>query len=170
MPFDGTQLQAPTVLDPPTVLNTGLFPLWSKQGWRVWFESPVRAPKHTGMARVLSRASPGADRDAAVIRLLQDARKQIEDPRHWAKGTYRSLRRRRCAVGALRAAARCLHDPSIAWSAHALLIKVAGSRRFSNVEMMNDRSCHAAVLGAFDEAIAAAQAIEAARRVALAVA
>jgi hypothetical protein len=161
MPFDGTGLQAPTVLDPPAVLNTGLFPLWSKQGWRLWFESPVGAPKHTGIARILLR---GPDRDAAVIRLLQDARQLIENPRHWTKGSYRSLRGRRCAVGALRAAARWLDDPSIAWSAHALLIKVAVSRRFAGVEMMNDRSSHAAVLGAFDEAIAAAEANGAVRR------
>jgi hypothetical protein len=142
MPFDGTEL--PT----PTIPNNGLFSPLSKHYWRLWFESPAYAPL-------------GPDRDAAVVRLLQDARRLIEDPRNWTSGRYRSLSGRHCAVGALRAAARRLDDPRIALSAHALLIKVAGSRGFTDVEKMNDRSCHAAVLGAFDEAIAAALIAEA---------
>jgi hypothetical protein len=60
-------------------------------------------------------------------------------------------------VGALRAAAKRLEDPSIAWSAHALLIDVARSRGFTNVETMNDRSSHAAVLAVFDQAIRTAE-------------
>jgi hypothetical protein len=150
MPFDGTGL--PT----PTVPNTGLFPLWSRNCWRLWFES-VFAPQHTEITPISLRAAPRPDRDAAVVRLLQDARRLIEDPRDWTKGTYRTLGGRRCAVGALRAAAKRLDDPGVALSAHALLIKVAGSRGFTDVEKMNDRSCHDAVLRAFDEAIAAAR-------------
>jgi hypothetical protein len=150
MPFDGTELRT------PTVPNTGLFPLWSRHCWRLWFESLVFAPQHTEITGISLRAAPGPDRDAAVVRLLQDARRLIEDPRNWTKGTYRTLGGRRCAVGALRVAAKRLDDPGIALSAHALLIKVAGSRGFTNVEKMNDGSCHDAVLSAFDEAIAAA--------------
>ncbi|MGH7113777.1 MAG: hypothetical protein ACREE9_04695, partial [Stellaceae bacterium] len=58
---------------------------------------------------------------------------------------------------ALRAAAKRLDDPSIAWSAQALLIDVARSRGFTNVETMNDRSSHTAVLAAFDQAITTAE-------------
>jgi hypothetical protein len=156
MPFDGTGLRT------PTIPNTRLFPLWSKHYWRLRFESPVSEPKHREITRVFLRATPGPDRDAAVARLLQDARGLIEDPRNWTKGSYRSLGGRRCAVGALRAAAKRLDDPRIAFSAHALLIKVAGAHGFSNVEIMNDKSGHAAVLHAFNEAIAMARAGESA--------
>jgi hypothetical protein len=158
MPFDGTGL--PT----PTVPNTGLFPPWSKHCWRLWFESLGSTPEHTETTRIFLRAVPGPDRDAAVARLLQEARGLIEDPRNWTKGSYRSLVGRRCAVGALRAAAKRLDNPRIAFLAHALLIKVAGAHGFSNVEMMNDRSCHDAVLRAFDEAIAEAWTGDAATR------
>jgi hypothetical protein len=49
------------------------------------------------------------------------------------------------------------------WAAHGYLITVARSRGFTNVEAMNDRSSHAAVLRAFDEAIALAHTAAAAR-------
>jgi hypothetical protein len=156
MPFDGTGL--PT----PTVPNTGLFPPWSRHCWRLWFESLGFTPEHTEITRIFLPAVPGRDRDTAVVRLLQDARGLIEDPRNWTKGSYRSLGGRRCAVGALRAAAKRLDDPRIAFSAHALLIKVAGAHGFSSVEMMNDKSGHASVLHLFDKAIAAARITEAA--------
>jgi hypothetical protein len=139
MPFDGTDFQRPSVPD------TGLFPLWSKHGCRNWFDIRFRREGRSGY--------PLADRDATVIQLLLDAKGLIEDPKNWTRGTYRSLRGRHCAIGALRAVAGRLRSPSSAWSAHQLLIKVARSHGFASVEAMNDKSSHTAVLAAFDDAI-----------------
>jgi hypothetical protein len=144
MPFDGTDFQSQSMPD------TGLFPLWSKHGCRNWLDSRLRRDGRRGYP-------PLADRDATVLQLLLDAKSLIEDPKNWTRGTYRSLRGRRCAIGALRAVAGSLKSPSPAWSAHQLLNKVARSRGFNSVEAMNDKSSHAAVLAAFDEAIALAQ-------------
>ena len=98
-----------------------------------------------------------SERQLAVGDLLRDAKELINGPKDWTRRTYRSYGGQRCAVGALRAAAKRLNDPTVAWSAHALLIDVARSRGFTNVETMNDRSSHAAVLTAFDQAIRAAE-------------
>jgi hypothetical protein len=149
MPFDGTDFRAPPALD------TGIFPLWSKHGFRLWLKARFRPEARKVMPVGLPAPSP-VDRDVQVAQLLRGARELIADPRDWTQRIYRSFRGRRCAVGALRAAAAGLDDPSIAWSAHGLLIKIARSRGFTNVEAMNDRSSHAAVLRAFDEAIALA--------------
>jgi hypothetical protein len=146
MPFDGTDFRAPPALD------TGIFPLWSKHGFRLWLKARFR-PEDRKIMPASLRAPCQGGRDAAVAQLLRDARDMIADPHDWTQRIYRSFRGRRCAVGALRAAASRLDDPSLAWSAHGLLIKVARSRGFTNVEAMNDRSSHAAVLRAFDEAI-----------------
>jgi hypothetical protein len=91
------------------------------------------------------------------MQLLLDAKSLIEDPKNWTRGTYRSFTGRHRAIGALRAVAGRLRSPSPAWSAHELLIKIARSRGFASVEAMNDKSSHAAVLAAFDEAIGLAQ-------------
>jgi hypothetical protein len=149
MPFDGTDFRAPPALD------TGIFPLWSKHGFRLWLKTRFR-PENRKIVPVVLRAPLPTKRDAAVAQLLRDARELIADPRNWTQRIYRSFRGRRCAVGALRAAASRLDDPTLAWSAHGMLIKIARSRGFTNVEAMNDRSSHAAVLRAFDEAIALA--------------
>lgn len=103
------------------------------------------------------RAPTPAERGLAVADLLRDAKDTIVDPTDWTRRTYRSFGGQRCAVGALRAAAKRLNDPTIAWSAHAMLIDVARSRGFTNVETMNDRSSHAAVMAAFDQAIRTAE-------------
>jgi hypothetical protein len=148
MPFDGTYFPAPTPSD------TGLFPIWSRHGCRLWFEARLRRNRSSD---ALLRAPVPADRDLAVAGLLREAKGMISDPENWTRRTYRSFGGQRCAVGALRAAAKRLDDPGIAWSAHALLIDVARSRGFTNVETMNDRSSHAAVLAAFDQAIRTAE-------------
>ena len=145
MPFDGTYFPTTTPHD------TGLFPLWSRHGCRLWFQTRWRATP------TLLRAPAPAERGLAVADLLRDARAMIADPKDWTRRTYRSFGGQRCAIGALRAAAKRLDDPAIAWSAHALLIDVARSRGFTNVETMNDRSSHAAVMAAFDQAIRAAE-------------
>ncbi len=149
MPFDGTYFPAPTPSD------TGLFPIWSRHGCRLWFETRLRRDRR-GAAKLL-RAPHPADHDLAVAELLREAKGLISEPEDWTRRTYRSFGGQRCAIGALRAAAKRLDDPSIAWSAHALLIDVARSRGFTNVETMNDRSSHTAVLAAFDQAIRTAE-------------
>lgn len=149
MPFDGTYFPATTPYD------TGLFPLWSRHGSRLWFRTRLRGKKQA--APTMLRAPTPAERGLAVADLLRDAKEMIADPKDWTRRTYRSFGGQRCAVGALRAAAKRLEDPTIAWSAHALLIDVARSRGFTNVETMNDRSSHAAVIAAFDQAIRTAE-------------
>ena len=149
MPFDGTYFPATTPYD------TGLFPLWSRQGWRLWYQTRLHGKKTT--APTMLRAPTPAERGLAVADLLRDAKDTIVDPTDWTRRTYRSFGGQRCAVGALRAAAKRLNDPTIAWSAHAMLIDVARSRGFTNVETMNDRSSHAAVMAAFDQAIRTAE-------------
>ena len=149
MPFDGRDF------DTPKVLDTGLFPIWTKQGRRIWVSARFRG-KTTGKT-----GEAGADfssvRAAAVVRLLEDAKRLIEDRQTWAQRNYWRFSGRRCAIGALRAAAKSLDDPAIAWAAHAFLIKVARTRGFSSVEAINDRLSHTDVLRVFDKAIAAAQ-------------
>ncbi len=149
MPFDGTYFPATTPYD------TGLFPLWSRQGCRLWYQTRLRGRKAT--APTMLRAPTPAERGLAVADLLRDAKDMINDPKDWTRRTYRSFGGQRCAVGALRAAGKRLNDPTLAWSAHSLLIDVARSRGFTNVETMNDRSSHAAVMAAFDQAIRTAE-------------
>ncbi len=149
MPFDGTYFPATTPYD------TGLFPLWSRQGYRLWYQTRLRGKK--AAAPTMLRAPTPAERGLAVADLLRDAKDMVADPKDWTRRTYRSFGGQRCAVGALRAAAKRLSDPTIAWSAHAMLIDVARSRGFTNVETMNDRSSHAAVMAAFDQAIRTAE-------------
>ncbi|HEY2540970.1 MAG TPA: hypothetical protein VGI28_15965 [Stellaceae bacterium] len=149
MPFDGTYFPATTPYD------TGLFPLWSRHGCRLWFHTRLRGKKPA--APTALRAPTPAERGLVVAEVLRDAKDMIADPKDWTRRTYRSFGGQRCAVGALRAATKRLADPTIAWSAHALLIDVARSRGFTNVETMNDRSSHAAVMAAFDQAIRAAE-------------
>lgn len=149
MPFDGTYFPATTPYD------TGLFPLWSRHGCRLWFRTRLHGKRRA--APTMLRAPSQAERDLAVAELLRDAKDMVADPKDWTRRTYRSFGGQRCAVGALRAAAKRLDDPAVAWAAHALLIDVARSRGFTNVETMNDRSSHAAVMAAFDQAIRAAE-------------
>jgi len=146
--------------------DTGLFPIWRRQGWRHWINVRFRAGReqHAGaILRVLSRS----ERAIATVGLLQDAKALIENPRNWAQAKYATLSGRRCAVGALRAAGSRVDDPNLAWRAHDLLMRVARSRGFSSVEAMNDRSSHAGVLALFDEAIALARGAVLAEREAM---
>jgi hypothetical protein len=157
MPFDGTYFPA----TPTAYYDTGLFPLWSRQGCRLWCQTRLRGKKP--VQTTMLRAPVPAEHDLAVADLLRDAKEVIADPKDWTRRTYRSLGGQRCAVGALRAAAKRLDDPAVAWSAHARLIDVARSRGFTNVETMNDRSSHVAVMAAFDQAIRTAERSAASR-------
>jgi hypothetical protein len=95
--------------------------------------------------------------DAAVLRVLEEARGLVEQREDWTQGTLETIRGERCAVGALRLAAGFLDYPLAGRLAHALLAEIAAERGFSSIEAMNDYSRHEAVLSAFDTAIIAAR-------------
>jgi hypothetical protein len=93
--------------------------------------------------------------DAAVLRVLAEARGLIERREDWTQGTLETFRGERCAVGALRLAAGFLNYELAGRLAHARLAEIAAERGFSSIEAMNDYSRHEAVLSAFDMAIVA---------------
>jgi hypothetical protein len=150
MPFDGTDFVVTNIAaaEPD---RGGI------AGMRNWLRSRFCPGLRPGIDDASAPSLP-IDRNEAVARLLLDAKALIADPDHWLQGKYQWFRGRRCAIGALRAAARRLNDRSLTWSAHALLIRVANDRRFTTVEGMNDHSSHGEVLRAFDEAVAMARA------------
>jgi hypothetical protein len=146
MPFDG-------VAEVEIVSAEQVFPsLWAAGG-RLWIRSRFR---RWGRQPAVA-LSPGTHYAAAAL-LLEDAKSLIEDRNRWLQGAYRWFRSRRCAVGALCAAAAKIGDMRVAQSAHALLLAVADSRRFTSVEGMNDHSSHADVISAFDQAVGLAWA------------
>lgn len=123
---------------------------------------PARSPGWRGVvsglaARLRRKLRPAPEPlDAAVLRVLEEARGLIELREDWTQGTYESWRGERCAVGALRSAANFLDYASAGATAHALLAAVARRRGYASVEAMNDRSRHDEILAAFDEALDAA--------------
>ena len=92
--------------------------------------------------------------EIAAARLLRAARALIAEEDRWVQGRYETLRGRRCAMGALHAAARALRDTGGFETARDLLRTEALIRGYSHVEKLNDRSTHAEVLAAFESAIA----------------
>jgi len=104
----------------------------------------------------LFRAAP-EPLDAAVLRVLEEARGLIAEREDWRQGSYETLRGERCAVGALRLAADYLDYRAAGLVAQDMLTLIALSRGYRDIETMNDHSRHEAVLAAFDEAIAAAR-------------
>jgi hypothetical protein len=100
---------------------------------------------------------PGAPPETVTLQVLTLARALIEDERNWVQRRYETLGGRRCAVGALRSAARLLELRSPQRDAADLLLSVAMSRGYSDIEKMNDNSTHVQVLSAFDEAIVRAR-------------
>ena len=152
MPFDGSEYRSghgptETAAQPAAgwhgarVLTGGLL-LWLR-GWPVWSFVP-------------GEAQPPPEITAA--RLLRAARALIDQEECWVQGRYETLRGRRCAMGALQAAARGLRHPAAFEAARDLLRTEALILGFSHVEKMNDRSSHAEVLALFDRAIARAGA------------
>lgn len=91
------------------------------------------------------------------VRALELGRTLIEDRANWVQKRYETRDGRRCAVGALRAAARVLRVRD-GQPGHIYLLNVAMNRGFNDVESMNDNSSHRQVVSAFDEALLAAQA------------
>ena len=113
------------------------------QAWKLW----SFAPRETQPATEIS-----------AVRLLRAARALIDQEECWVQGRYETLRGRRCAIGALQAAARGLRHPAAFETARDLLRTEALILGFSHVEKMNDRSSHGEVLALFDRAIARAEA------------
>jgi hypothetical protein len=101
----------------------------------------------------LPRSSPEPI-DAAVLRVLEEARGLIEQREDWTQGTLETIRGERCAVGALRLAADFLNYPAAGRLALDLLTDIAIERGFASIEALNDYSRHETVLSAFDTAIA----------------
>jgi hypothetical protein len=95
--------------------------------------------------------------DPAVLRILEEARGLIEQRCDWVQGRYETIGGERCAVGAVRIAAELLDYEAAGDRAHDLLGRIALARGFATIEAMNDRSAHAHILAAFDDAIALAR-------------
>lgn len=95
--------------------------------------------------------------DAAVLRVLEEARGLIEQREDWTQRTLETIRGERCAVGALRLSADFLNYPEAGRIARGLLADVALERGYPSIEAMNDCSRHEQVVTAFDAAIARAR-------------
>lgn len=100
--------------------------------------------------------SPGQP-DAVTLQVLTIGRALIEDRKDWVQRRYETRDGRRCAVGALRGAARLMNLQGPQTGANTILLSVAMSRGFNDIESMNDNSSHRQVISAFDEAIARAR-------------
>jgi hypothetical protein len=96
---------------------------------------------------------PASQPDALTLQVLTIGRALIEDKKDWVQRRYETRDGRRCAVGALRGAARLLNIHGPQTGANTLLLSVAMSRGFNDIESMNDNSSHRQVISAFDEAI-----------------
>lgn len=151
MPFDGAEFSRAPAFQPLAGTPAG-----SRTSLWAWLRD--RLPTR----RVRSRSpEPFGDPlgEPPAVRLLRAARGLVEGEGNWVQGTYETPEGKRCAVGALRAAAArgtgwCGHEARK--EAHRRLLAVARGRGFDAVETMNDRSTHAQVLAAFDAAIAGA--------------
>lgn len=91
--------------------------------------------------------------DNLTVQTLKIGRALIEDRKDWVQRRYETRDGRRCAVGALRGAARLLNIRGQQTAATSYLLAVANGRGFNDIESMNDNSSHKQVLSAFDEAI-----------------
>ncbi len=118
----------------------------------------LRAPKVPSRALPIAfQPLPSEEADNTALQMLTVGRALIEDRKDWVQRRYETRDGRRCAVGALRGAARLMHMHGPNHAANALLLSVAMRRGFNDIESMNDNSTHRQVLSAFDEAIARAR-------------
>jgi hypothetical protein len=151
MPFDGSDFKIPRRDRPDGSARC------ITSGLRRWLRA--RFCWTCGDVVPLDMAQWSPQRRGEVTQLLQEAKGLISDPSHWVQRSYGWAGRRRCAVGALRSAASRYDDISLGWSAHQVLVQIASTRGFSTVEAMNDRSSHAEVMRAFDDASTLARGI-----------
>jgi hypothetical protein len=146
MPFDGSELFG-------TTLDTAAL---AKQHTGIWWRMRRLARSLVPGMRTAPfgvPANPAMTPEQTTLQVLQLARTLIEDERHWIQRRYETLDGRRCAVGALRSAARLLDLRGQPNGPHNMLLAVAIGRGFTDVEKMNDHSSHGQVLSAFDQAI-----------------
>lgn len=146
MPFDGSGLLGSSIQDRTIPIPSEGRWHRLRQAWRALLPT-AREPQPDGEVRL-----PGLPKNEAE-QVLHLARALIADERHWVQRRYETLDGRRCAVGALRAAARLLSVRGSDNGPHNALLSVAQSRGFTDVERMNDHSTHVEVLSAFDTAI-----------------
>ncbi len=141
MPFDGLNfVSAPTVAKIPVLTRLS----------HMLFRTPPVAKTFPPHALA---PTPADQPDAVTRQVLTIGRALIEDRKDWVQRRYETRDGRRCAVGALRAAARLLDLQGPPTGATASLLSVAMSRGFNDIESMNDNSNHRQVISAFDEAI-----------------
>lgn len=153
MPFDGGEFSQASGPSPPNPAPTAPRPPAMAR-----LRGLFRGGAGSHEARSPFPGQAGHPVEAPAVHLLREARALIEAEEAWTQGAYRALDGKRCAVGAVRAAAR-----KAGWrgfrakgEAHTLLLAAAKERGFGGVELMNDRSTHVQVLAAFDAAIARA--------------
>ena len=147
MPFDGLGY---VTTDAPTTAKSSI---WTRLMHRA-LGTPVVSksiPLHA------FHPIPPGQPDAVTLQVLTIGRALVEDRKDWVQRRYETRDGRRCAVGALRGAARLmnLHGPQS--GANTILLSVAMSRGFNDIESMNDNSSHRQVVSAFDEAIVRAR-------------
>jgi hypothetical protein len=147
MPFDGLGYVG------TTTTTTAKASIWTRLTHFVLGTPPV--PKSIPLHAF--QPIPDAQPDAVTVQVLTIGRALIEDRKDWVQRRYETRDGRRCAVGALRGAARLMHLHGPQTSANTILLSVAMSRGFNDVESMNDNSSHRQVLSAFDEAITRAR-------------
>ena len=146
MPFDGFDYPATTITPAKTSI-------WTRLTQFALGTPPIvkTLPLHAFLP------IPASQPDALTVQVLSIGRALIEDRKDWVQRRYETRDGRRCAVGALRGAARLmnLHGPQT--GANTILLSVAMTRGFNDIESMNDNSSHRQVLSAFDEAIVRAR-------------
>ncbi len=154
MPFDGREFTGATII-PPAPASPQSPTVWE----RVRVATKSFFPRLTALPPLRSFSpDPALPTEVATVQLLSIARALIADEENWVQGRYETIDGRRCAVGALRVASRLMGVRTPPRDATGMLLTVANGRGFNDIEKMNDRSTHAQVLTAFDEAITRAQA------------
>ncbi len=136
MPFDGSELLG-TTLDavPLPKPATGVWARMRRVGRALL---PSNRPAPFGIP-LPTPARP----ELLTLQVLQLGRTLLEDERNWIQRRYETLDGRRCAVGALRSAARLLELRGQPNGPHNMLLTIAISRGYTDVEKMNDHSSHA---------------------------
>jgi hypothetical protein len=149
LPFDGKEFPGAPNL-PETA--GGSATLWQRA--RVFADK--LSPNWRNLPAELRFPGSPDSREEASLRLLAVGRALIAGEGSWVRHCYETMGGKRCAVGALRAAARFTGSGWLRES-QMMLLAVARERGFADVETMNDKSSHGQVLSAFDEAIARAR-------------
>ena len=143
MPFDGLGY----------IATQSKVTLWERITRVVWGAPRMK----TEIPLIAFQPLPPEEADNTALQMLTIGRALIEDRKDWVQRRYETRDGRRCAVGALRGAARLMHLHGPNNGANALLLSVAMRRGFNDIESMNDNSTHRQVLSAFDEAISRAR-------------